>query len=187
MLSRWLGKKQSLCGAARQQRGRTRASFASFVPPPPRVPGTCSFETSTKGKKKGDASRGVTGRPKRILWPGLCFDVFWQTGAIIPAPSLKALWVLAGQPERPRWPCSSKPACQSERSYETITPPEASTFSRRRTSIFRQNLAPVRGSCSTLPVSLCGTCREAFLAQFQSTTLSLTSDIFAVSELGTCN
>lgn len=51
-----------------------------------------------RGEEEGDASRGVTGRPKRISWPELCFDVFWQTGAIIPAPSLKALWALAGQP-----------------------------------------------------------------------------------------
>ena len=171
MLVRWLGKKQSL--SLSTERGRTRvfrlpSSFhlALFES------GTCSLETSAKGKKKGDASRGVTGRPKRISWPGLCFDVFWQTGAIIPAPSLKALWVLAGQLERPRWPCSSKPACHSERSYETITPPEASTFSCGRNVNFpttwHQSADLVRLSVVSLPVSLCGTCREAFFSVYSS-------------------
>lgn len=91
MLAGWLGENRI---------SRPEHELSYFFPPslPPFLNTTWRASKRARGGEEGDASRGVTGRPKRISWPELCFDVFWQTGAIIPAPSLKALWVLAGQP-----------------------------------------------------------------------------------------
>lgn len=46
-----------------------------------------------------DASQGVTARKGTFSWSELCFDVFWQTGAII-----RGALSLPPTVRRPRWP-----------------------------------------------------------------------------------